>query len=81
MTAEGSEGGADLLPCFDRAAGKVLFLETALCVSNDSVIRGAASRAVPLLDLRLACAEDTDFANPIEPSVQGGRIASNSDRA
>jgi hypothetical protein len=27
---------------------------------------------VPLLDLRLICDEDSDYANPIEPSVQGG---------
>jgi hypothetical protein len=25
-----------------------------------------------LIDLRLVCDEDTDFANPIEPSVHGG---------
>lgn len=27
---------------------------------------------MPLLDLRLICNEDEDFANPIEPSVNGG---------
>ncbi|WP_167858623.1 hypothetical protein [Methylobacterium nonmethylotrophicum] len=25
-----------------------------------------------LLDLRVVCGADADFANPIEPSVQGG---------
>ena len=25
-----------------------------------------------MLDLRLICDEDADFANPIEPSAQGG---------
>jgi hypothetical protein len=27
---------------------------------------------LPLIDLRLVCNEDADFANPIEPSVRGG---------
>jgi hypothetical protein len=29
-------------------------------------------RGLPLIDLRLICNDDADFANPIEPSVQGG---------
>ena len=44
----------------------------ALCIINDSIIREAAIAGVPILDLRAACGEDADFANPIEPSVQGG---------
>ena len=44
----------------------------ALTVFND-VILGAAFRArVPVIDLRLVCDEDADYANPIEPSVRGG---------
>jgi hypothetical protein len=27
---------------------------------------------LPLIDLRLVCSEDADFANSIEPSVAGG---------
>lgn len=50
-----------------------LLAVTALTVINDSIIRVAVSRGVPLIDLRLVCNEDADFANPIEPSVQGGR--------
>ena len=45
---------------------------TALCVINDAIIREAAVAGVPIIDLRLVCNEDNDFANPIEPSSQGG---------
>src|SRR4051794_26995973 len=45
---------------------------TALCVINDAIIREAATLGVPIIDLRLVCDEDGDFANPIEPSSQGG---------
>jgi hypothetical protein len=45
---------------------------TALCVINDCVTREAFARGLPLLDLRLICSEDADYANPIEPSVRGG---------
>jgi GDSL-like Lipase/Acylhydrolase family len=45
---------------------------TALAVLNDSIIREAVVRGLPLIDLRLVCSEDSDFANPIEPSVKGG---------
>jgi lysophospholipase L1-like esterase len=45
---------------------------TALAVINDVVLREASVRGLPILDLRLVCDEDADFANPIEPSVQGG---------
>ena len=44
----------------------------ALCIINDSIIREAAIAGVPILDLRAVCGDDADFANPIEPSVQGG---------
>jgi lysophospholipase L1-like esterase len=53
-------------PGFQRVA------VTALVVFNDSVIRAAFTHGLPLIDLRLTCNEDADFANPIEPSVQGG---------
>ena len=47
-------------------------IRTALAVFNDIITRTAFSRGVPLIDLRLICNEDGDYANPIEPSVQGG---------
>jgi hypothetical protein len=45
---------------------------TALCAINDCITRQAFSHGLPLLDLRLICNEDDDYANPIEPSVRGG---------
>jgi hypothetical protein len=39
---------------------------------TDCIIREAFSRRLTLLDLRLICNRDEDFANPIEPSVLGG---------
>jgi hypothetical protein len=45
---------------------------TALCVLNDCITREAFARGLPLLDLRLVCAEDADYANAIEPSARGG---------
>jgi lysophospholipase L1-like esterase len=45
---------------------------TALTIINDVIIRDAVRLGVPLLDLRIICDEDADFANPIEPSSHGG---------
>ena len=48
----------------------------ALKFFNDTLLKIAIETELPVLDLRLVCAEDSCFANPIEPSVQGGqRIA------
>ncbi|MBB5696285.1 GDSL-type esterase/lipase family protein [Muricoccus pecuniae] len=43
-----------------------------LALFNDVILRAAFARGLPVLDLRLVCTEDADFANPIEPSDQGG---------
>jgi hypothetical protein len=52
-------------------------VRTALALFNDVVTRAAFARRFGLIDLRLICDEDEDYANPIEPSVQGGdKIAS-----
>lgn len=45
---------------------------TALGLFNDAITREAFARSLALIDLRLICDEDADYANPIEPSVQGG---------
>jgi hypothetical protein len=45
---------------------------TALTIINDVIMREAFRLGLPLLDLRLICDEDADFANPIEPSSHGG---------
>jgi hypothetical protein len=49
----------------------------ALATFNDVIIRQAFLAGVPLIDLRLVCDEDSDYANEIEPSEKGGgKIAS-----
>ena len=46
---------------------------TALAIINDVILReAAAASGLPVLDLRAICSDDADFANPIEPSSQGG---------
>lgn len=47
-------------------------VKTALALFNDRITRAAFSRSLPLVDLRLICSDDDDYANPIEPSVRGG---------
>jgi hypothetical protein len=44
----------------------------ALSVINDVITREAFRHQLTLIDLRVMFANDADFANPIEPSVQGG---------
>jgi len=48
----------------------------ALAAFNDVITREAFARGISLLDLRLVCDREEDFAGPTGPSVQGGaRIA------
>jgi lysophospholipase L1-like esterase len=47
-------------------------IRAALALFNDEISRAAFSRRLPLVDLRLVCDAPEDYANPIEPSVQGG---------
>jgi hypothetical protein len=47
-------------------------IRTALAVFNDIITRTAFARGAPLIDLRLICDKDEDYANPIEPSAAGG---------
>ena len=54
------------------SAANQRIIRTALSVFNDVITRAAFSRGLPLIDLRLICNEEGDYANPIEPSVQGG---------
>jgi hypothetical protein len=44
----------------------------ALTTLNDCITREVFAHELTLIDLRLVCDQDTDFANPIEPSVDGG---------
>lgn len=47
-------------------------VRTALALFNDVITRAAFAGGAALIDLRLICDRDEDYANPIEPSVQGG---------
>jgi hypothetical protein len=44
----------------------------ALATFNDVITRGAFAQGTALIDLRLICSEDRDFAGPTGPSVRGG---------
>jgi hypothetical protein len=56
-------------------------IRTALAIFNDIITRAVFARRAALIDLRLICNEDEDYANPIEPSVAGGeKISSAIDR-
>lgn len=44
----------------------------ALATFNDIIIKQAFLAGVPLIDLRLICTKDSDYANEIEPSETGG---------
>lgn len=48
-------------------------IKAALALFNDSITRAAFSQGTALVDLRLICSQDADYANPIEPSAKGGR--------
>ena len=57
----------NLGPPADRLAA------VALAVFDDAIVRVAGEHGVPVIELRRVCTEAGDYANPIEPSVQGGR--------
>jgi hypothetical protein len=58
----------DCIPGLDEAE------KAGLCLFNDVIFREAFRAGVPVIDLRLVCAEASDYAksSPIEPSVAGG---------
>jgi lysophospholipase L1-like esterase len=58
---------------YDSVPGLGPGLRTALAPFNDVILREAAARGLPVLDLRLVCNEPADYAasSPIEPSAAG----------
>lgn len=46
--------------------------ETAVALFNDAIQLELRRRSIDVLDLRLVTTDDSDFANPIEPSMLGG---------
>lgn len=65
-------GGNDALSNRDLLATPRL-ARVALMMFNDVILRTAFERGLSVIDLRLVCTEQEDYANPIEPSGQGGR--------
>lgn len=59
---------------YDAIPGLAVQLQTALAIFNDTITREAAAAKLPVIDLRLVCAEAEDYSaiSPIEPSEQGG---------
>ena len=49
----------------------------ALTAFNDAITHEAFAAGLPLIDLRILCDQDEDFANPIEPSARGGQKIAN----
>lgn len=47
--------------------------QTALTIFDDVILRIASAHDLRFIELRHVCTEAADYANPIEPSVQGGR--------
>jgi len=47
-------------------------VRVALMMFNDVILRCGFERHLTIVDLRLVCNEQTDYANPIEPSGSGG---------
>jgi len=60
---------------YDAVPGLSPGLRTALAPFNDVIVREAVLRRLPVLDLRVVCADPGDYASssPIEPSAQGGQ--------
>lgn len=56
-----------LEPALQRAAA------VGIAIFNDAIQRVARTAGVAVIELRDVCTEPGDYANPIEPSVQGGR--------
>jgi len=46
---------------------------TVLGLFNDVIVEEASLRLIPILDIRAIFTDSGDYANPIEPSVQGGQ--------
>ena len=55
-----------------RSAPNQRVIRTALALFNDVITRAAFGHCLSLIDLRLICNEEEDYANPIEPSARGG---------
>lgn len=59
---------------YDAVPGLTRPLAIGLALFNDVILREAACAGVPVIDLRLVCADAADYSpvSPIEPSALGG---------
>ena len=57
--------------CFADAAFQRI-ATTIVALFDDVILRTAAARGLPAVDLRAVCSQPGDYANPIEPSSAGG---------
>jgi hypothetical protein len=72
VTALGVPAGVCTIYDANFPAEEGTVIAAALCLFNDAITRAAFARDLPVIDLRLICNEPSDYANPIEPSEQGG---------
>lgn len=56
----------------DLEPALVVPARVAVALFNDVIYRLATARRIPVIELRDVCTEPDDYANPIEPSGQGG---------
>jgi hypothetical protein len=52
---------------------KAQVFKLAVALFDDVIIRTARELGLPVIELRSVCTEPSDYANDIEPSIQGGR--------
>ena len=59
---------------YDSVPGLELVEQIALAIFNEVILREAATRRLPVIDLRIICTEPADYSaiSPIEPSATGG---------
>ena len=77
VIAEAASAGRPVVVCtvYNGAldAARAVAARVGLAVFNDAILRAAIDLRLDTLELRSICTEPSDYANPIEPSVQGGR--------
>jgi len=63
-----------LCTIYDQVPGLSPELQTALSSFNEVILREAANRQLPVIDLRCICNSPSDYSSisPIEPSEEGG---------
>ncbi len=70
---------SNMLSDFDSESRKVFqkISVVALSIFNDVITKVALERRVSLIDLRVLCNDESEFAGPVEPSMIGGQKIAN----